>query len=85
MINAAQPKMECMSLSALDFPPRENNSFWIGTESGEVYQANLYDRAGLNSFDLYTGHHGFITGLAFNPNHEFGNIFLTSSIDCKSL
>ena len=35
-----------MSITSLNFPDNETTTFWVGTEEGNLYQANRYDRAG---------------------------------------
>ena len=77
-----------VSITTLDFPSNETTTFWVGTEEGNVYQANRYDRAGakagLNPHDVYKGHFGPVLGLDFHSSVgpvDFGDLFLTSSVD----
>lgn len=77
-----------MAITTLDFPDNETTTFWVGTEEGNVYQANRYDRAGakagLNQYDVYKGHSGPVMGLHFHPllgPMDFSDLFLTSSVD----
>ena len=84
----AHPKTDEVAITAIDFPDNETTTFWVGTEEGNVYQANRYDRAGakagLNQHDLYRGHAGPVTGLHFHPlvgPVDFSDLFLTSSVD----
>lgn len=77
-----------MAITTLDFPDNETTTFWVGTEEGNVYQANRYDRAGakagLNQYDVYKGHSGPVMGLHFHPlvgPVDFSDLFLTSSVD----
>ncbi|OAX38984.1 WD40 repeat-like protein [Rhizopogon vinicolor AM-OR11-026] len=77
-----------VAITALDFPDNETTTFWVGTEEGNVYQANRYDRAGakagLNQYDVYKGHAGPIMGLHFHPlvgPVDFSDLFLTVSVD----
>jgi dynein intermediate chain len=77
-----------VAITALDFPDNETTTFWVGTEEGNVYQANRYDRAGakagLNQYDIYKGHAGPIMGLHFHPlvgPVDFSDLFLTVSVD----
>jgi dynein intermediate chain len=77
-----------VAITALRFPDNETTTFWVGTEEGNVYQANRYDRAGakagLNAFDLYRGHAGPVTALHFHPlvgPVDFSDVFLTASVD----
>ena len=75
-------------MTTLDFPDNETTTFWVGTEEGNVYQANRYDRAGakagLNQYDIYKGHAGPVMGLNFHPlvgPVDFSDLFLTASVD----
>jgi dynein intermediate chain len=77
-----------VAITTLDFPDNETTTFWVGTEEGNVYQANRYDRAGakagLNQYDVYKGHSGPVMGLHFHPllgPMDFSDLFLTSSVD----
>lgn len=77
-----------MAVTTLDFPDNETTTFWVGTEEGNVYQANRYDRAGakagLNQYDIYKGHAGPVMGLDFHPlvgPVDFSDLFLTASVD----
>lgn len=72
----------------MDFPDNETTTFFTGTEEGNVYQANRYDRAGakagLNQNDVYRGHSAPIMGINFHPSHgpvDFSDLFLTASAD----
>ncbi|KAF8994458.1 hypothetical protein BDQ17DRAFT_1430992 [Cyathus striatus] len=70
LIHAGHNKTGEVAITCLDFPPNETTTFWVGTEEGNVYQANRYDRAGakagLNQHDVYK---------------DFSDLFLTSSVD----
>ena len=90
LVHTGHNKTNEVAITTFDFPDNETASFWVGTEEGNVYQANRYDRAGskagLNQHDMYKGHSGPITGLHFHPlsNNapvDFSDIFLTSSVD----
>ncbi|KAI0705138.1 WD40 repeat-like protein [Cytidiella melzeri] len=77
-----------VAITTLDFPDNETTTFWVGTEEGNMYQANRYDRAGakagLNQHDVYKGHGGPIMGLHFHPLHgpvDFSDLFLSCSVD----
>ncbi|OSD02964.1 dynein intermediate chain [Trametes coccinea BRFM310] len=81
-------KTSDVAITALNFPDNETTTFWIGTEEGNVYQANRYDRAGakagLNSFDVYKGHAGPVMGVHFHPSVgpvDFSDLFLTCAVD----
>ncbi|KAJ6496810.1 WD40-repeat-containing domain protein [Mycena vulgaris] len=88
LIHAGHNKTGEVAITALDFPNNETTTFWVGTEEGNVYQANRYDRAGakagLNQYDVYKGHSGPVMGLHFHPMAgpvDFSDLFLTSSVD----
>ncbi|KAG0276911.1 hypothetical protein BGZ95_006860 [Linnemannia exigua] len=77
-----------VAVTTLGFPDGETNAFWVGTEEGNVYQANRYARAGsqagINTAYSYKGHFGPITGLHFHPLFgpmDFSDLYLTSSVD----
>ena len=55
----------------LDFPDNENTAFWVGTEEGNVYQANCHDRVGAKArLDP-------VMGLNFHPliGVDFSDLF----------
>ncbi|KAL2916533.1 hypothetical protein HK105_203966 [Polyrhizophydium stewartii] len=85
-----------VAISCLAFPQNESTTFWVGTEEGNVYQANRFDRAGrlwrlgdnskagIDPSAVYSGHYGMITGIDFHPaagSLDFQDLFLTSSVD----
>lgn len=88
LIHAGHNKTGEVAITTLDFPDNETTTFWVGTEEGNVYQANRYDRAGakagLNQHDIYKGHAGPVMGLHFHPlvgPVDFSDLFLTASVD----
>ncbi|KAI9245500.1 WD40-repeat-containing domain protein [Helicostylum pulchrum] len=88
LLHPAHNKTDEVSVTCMGFPDNETTAFWAGTEEGNVYQANRYDRAGskagINQYDTYRGHHGMVTGLNFHPLHgpvDFSDLYLTSSVD----
>ena len=88
LIHAGHNKTGEVAITTLDFPDNETTTFWVGTEEGNVYQANRYDRAGakagLNQYDVYRGHSGPVMGLHFHPllgPVDFSDLFLTCSVD----
>lgn len=88
LIHAGHNKTGEVAITCLDFPDNETTTLWVGTEEGNVYQANRYDRAGakagLNQHDIYRGHSGPLTGLHFHPlvgPVDFSDLFLTCSVD----
>ncbi|KAI0629159.1 dynein intermediate chain [Trametes polyzona] len=88
LVHAGHNKTSEVAITALNFPDNETTTFWVGTEEGNVYQANRYDRAGakagLNSYDVYKGHAGPIMGVHFHPlvgPVDFSDLFLSCSVD----
>ena len=88
LVHAGHNKTGEVAITTLDFPDNETTAFWVGTEEGNVYQANRYDRAGakagLNQYDVYKGHSGPVMGLNFHPLMgpvDFSDLFLTCSVD----
>jgi len=88
LVHGGHNKTNEVAITTLDFPDNETTTFWVGTEEGNVYQANRYDRAGakagLNAHEVYRAHAAPITGLHFHPllgPVDFSDLFLTSSVD----
>ncbi|KAL7753757.1 hypothetical protein RI367_000688 [Sorochytrium milnesiophthora] len=88
LANPSHPKTDEVAVTTLDFPENETGVFWVGTEEGNIYQANRYDRAGskagINASDVYRSHAGLVTGLHFHPLAgpvDFSDLFLSCSVD----
>ncbi|PPQ79668.1 hypothetical protein CVT25_003242 [Psilocybe cyanescens] len=88
LAHSGHNKTSDVAITTLDFRDNETTSFWVGTEEGNIYQANRFDRAGaktgINQFDVYKGHGGPVTALHFHPlvgPVDFSDMFLTSSVD----
>ena len=88
LVHTGHNKTGEVAITALNFPDNESSTFWIGTEEGNVYQANRYDRAGakagLNQFEVHKGHSGPVMGLHFHPSIgpvDFSDLFLTCAVD----
>ncbi|KAF8492500.1 dynein intermediate chain [Gautieria morchelliformis] len=88
LVHAGHNKTNEVSVTTLDFPDNETTTFFVGTEEGNVYQANRYDRAGakagLHQTDVYRGHAGPVMGIHFHPligSVDFSDYFLTCSVD----
>ena len=87
-MHAGHNKTSEVAITALNFPDNETTTFCVGTEEGNIYQANRYDRAGakagLNPYDVYKGHSGPIMGVHFHPlvgPVDFSDLFLSCSVD----
>ncbi|KAI8810081.1 WD40-repeat-containing domain protein [Cladochytrium replicatum] len=82
LIQPSHAKTDEIAITCFGFPSTESTTFWVGTEEGNVYQANRHmgagSKAGINPFDSYKGHYGMVTGLHFHP---MSDLFLTSSVD----
>ncbi|KAI0334523.1 dynein intermediate chain [Cubamyces sp. BRFM 1775] len=88
LIHSGHNKTGEVAITSLNFPDNETTTFWVGTEEGNVYQANRYDRAGakagLNPYDVYKGHAGPVMGVHFHPlvgPVDFSDLFLTCAVD----
>lgn len=88
LLHPAHNKTDEVSITSLGFPLGETSTFWCGTEEGNVYAANRYDRAGakagLVQNEVYRGHSGPVTGLDFHPaegNVDLSDLFLTCGVD----
>ncbi|CAB4410191.1 unnamed protein product [Rhizophagus irregularis] len=88
LVHTDHPKTEEVSVTTFGFQKNESTAFWVGTEEGNIYQANRYahagGKAGINHHDTYKGHWGPVTGLHFHPldgQVDFSDLFLTSSVD----
>ncbi|KDQ61593.1 hypothetical protein JAAARDRAFT_171900 [Jaapia argillacea MUCL 33604] len=88
LVHAGHSKTGEVAITTLHFPDNETTTFWVGTEEGNVYQANRYDRAGakagLNQYDIYRGHSGPVMGVHFHPlvgPVDFSDLFLSCSVD----
>ncbi|CAG8747727.1 11117_t:CDS:2, partial [Acaulospora colombiana] len=88
LVHSEHNKTEEVSVTSFCFPENESSAFWVGTEEGNVYQANRFGhaggKAGINPYDFYKGHWGPVTGLHFHPLAgpiDFSDLFLTSSVD----
>ncbi len=93
LVNTSHPKTDEVAVTTLGLPDQETTSFLVGSEDGNVYAGNRYDRAGLkaglNMAEVYRGHVGPVTGIDFHPLNsggavDFSDLFLTSSMDWTS-
>ncbi|QSL64373.1 hypothetical protein MERGE_001674 [Pneumocystis wakefieldiae] len=72
----------------MEFPESDPTTFLVGTDEGNMYFVNRYNRAGLKAgIDpglIYKGHMGPITSISFHSSKgplDFGNLVLSSSLD----
>ncbi|XP_055842712.1 cytoplasmic dynein 1 intermediate chain-like [Episyrphus balteatus] len=72
-----------IAISCMSFPSNEINNLVMGSEDGNVYYAYRHGiRSGVS--EVYEKHLGPVTGISTHPNQsttDFGDLFLTSSID----
>lgn len=69
-----------IAVTCMAFPNNEVNNFVLGSEDGYVYSAIRHgNRQGIG--ETYEKHLGPVTGISTHPSHDYGHLFLTSSID----
>lgn len=88
LLHPAHNKADEVSVTTLAFPEGDTTTFWVGTEEGNVYAANRYDRAGakagLVQNQIWRGHSGPVTGIDFHPASgavDLSNLVLTCGVD----
>ncbi|MBW0515158.1 hypothetical protein O181_054873 [Austropuccinia psidii MF-1] len=88
LLNPTHHRTDEMSPTCFSLPSNEINTIWFGTEEGNVYEANRFDRAGLKSGLIqnltYKGHSGPVLGIDFHPMSgpvDFSDLFLTCGVD----
>ncbi|OLY78495.1 Cytoplasmic dynein 1 intermediate chain 1 [Smittium mucronatum] len=90
--NPNHSRTDEVGVTCLDFSDNESSSFYLGTQEGDMFNANRYDRAGtkagLVSTDIYRGHSTVVSGLHIHPLFgptDFSDVLATSSFDytCK--
>jgi dynein intermediate chain len=81
--NRTTSKTDQVSITCLDTPLNDSSTFIVGTEEGNVYTVNRFDRAGVKAGlnDMYTGHYGCVTALTTHPKTEFQDLFMSCSVD----
>ena len=91
LVNTLHPKTDEVAVTTLGLGDQETTSFLVGSEDGNVYAGNRYDRAGLkaglNMNEVYRSHVAPVTGIDFHPLNgavDFSDLFLTSSMDWTS-
>ncbi|XP_063696860.1 cytoplasmic dynein 1 intermediate chain isoform X6 [Culicoides brevitarsis] len=75
-----QRQSKPIAVTCMTFPNNEVNNFVLGSEDGYVHSATRHgNRQGIG--ETYEKHLGPVTGISTHPMHEYGHLFLTSSID----
>ncbi|OMJ13411.1 Cytoplasmic dynein 1 intermediate chain 2 [Smittium culicis] len=92
LTNPNHSRTDEVGVTCFDFADNETSAFYLGTQEGDVFSANRYDRAGtkagLVSSDIYRGHSTVVSGLHVHPLYgpvDFTDVIATSSFDytCK--
>ncbi|EFP76439.1 hypothetical protein PGT21_007611 [Puccinia graminis f. sp. tritici] len=88
VLNPSHHRTDEMSPTCFSLPANEINTIWFGTEEGNVYETNRFDRAGMKSGLIqslvYKGHSGPVLGIDFHPMSgpvDFSDLFLTCGVD----
>lgn len=88
VLNPSHHRTDEMSPTCFSLPANEVNTIWFGTEEGNVYETNRFDRAGMKSGLIqslvYKGHSGPVLGIDFHPMTgpvDFSDLFLTCGVD----
>ncbi|POW19433.1 hypothetical protein PSHT_04701 [Puccinia striiformis] len=88
VLNPSHHRTDEMSPTCFSLPANEINTIWFGTEEGNVYETNRFDRAGMKSGLIqslvYKGHSGPVLGIDFHPLSgpvDFSDLFLTCGVD----
>lgn len=82
------PKTDEVSITTMAFQGSETTTLLVGTEEGNIYAANRYDRAGAKAGllpnETYKAHTGPVFGLDFHPLAgpiDFSDLFLSCGVD----
>lgn len=89
LLNANHNKTDEVAITSLDFARQEMSEFWVGSEEGSIFRVHRFDRAGakagIQQGEVYRGHSGPVTSLAFHKssagNVDFSDLFLSSAMD----
>lgn len=82
------PKTDEVSITTMAFQGSETTTLLVGTEEGNIYAANRYDRAGAKAGllpnETYKAHTGPVFGLDYHPLAgpiDFSDLFLSCGVD----
>jgi dynein intermediate chain len=88
LLHPQHPKTDEVSITSLAFQGNETTTLLVGTEEGNIYAANRYDRAGakagLLQGETYKSHSGPVLGMDFHPLAgpiDFSDLFLSCGVD----
>jgi dynein intermediate chain len=82
------PKTDEVSVTCMTFQGNETTQMLVGTEEGNIYGANRYDRAGAKAGllhnETYAAHSGPVFGIDYHPlagSIDFSDLFLSCGVD----
>lgn len=82
------PKTDEVSVTSIAFQGNETTTLLVGTEEGNIYAANRYDRAGAKAGllpgEIYRAHSGPVLGVDYHPLAgpiDFSDLFLSCGVD----
>lgn len=82
------PKTDEVSITTMAFQGNETTTLLVGTEEGNIYAANRYDRAGakagLLANEIYKAHSGPVLALDYHPLAgpiDFSDLFISCGVD----
>ena len=88
LLHPQHPKTDEVSITSIAIQGNETTSMLVGTEEGNIYAANRYDRAGakagLLQGETYRGHSGPVLSIDYHPLAgpiDFSDLFLSSGVD----
>ena len=88
LLHPQHPKTDEVSITTMAFQGNETTNLLVGTEEGNIYGVNRYDRAGakagLLQGETYKSHSGPVLGLDYHPLAgpiDFSDLFLSCGVD----
>ena len=88
LLHPQHAKTDEVSVTTMAFQGNETTNLLVGTEEGNIYGVNRYDRAGakagLLQGETYKSHTGPVLGLDYHPvagPMDFSDLFLSSGVD----
>ena len=88
LLQPQHPKTDEVSVTSMAFQGNETTTLLVGTEEGDIYGVNRYDRAGAKAGllpgEVYKAHSGPVLGLDYHPLAgpiDFSDLFLSCGVD----
>ncbi|PVU93570.1 hypothetical protein BB561_003171 [Smittium simulii] len=88
LVNLNHNRTDEIGVTCIDFADNETSTFWVGSQEGDIFNANRYDRygikAGIISSDSYKKHTSCVTSIQTHPqmgSNNFSDIVVSSSFD----